>query len=54
MSSKVRYALLIGVVTLIVGGVVYLATRDTTPAREQGLVGPKGPPPPKVPSHSRR
>ncbi len=47
MSKRSRYAILIGAVVAIVGVVVYLATRDSSPPREQGLVGPKGPPPTK-------
>jgi hypothetical protein len=45
MSKSRRYAVLIGAIVVIVGVVVYVATRDSTPPREQGLIGPSGPPP---------
>jgi hypothetical protein len=48
MSKSRRYAALIGAVVAIVGVVVFIATRDSTPPREQGLIGPSGPPPTKA------
>lgn len=48
MNKNVRIAALVAAAVLIVGVVVYIATRGGTPPREQGLVGPKGPPPAKT------
>lgn len=45
MSKKSRYAILAGAIIIIVGVVIYAATRGGGGQREQGLVGPKGPPP---------
>lgn len=44
MSRKSRYAILASAIVIIVCGVIYAATRGGG-QREQGLVGPKGPPP---------
>jgi hypothetical protein len=47
MSKKSRYTILAGAIIIIVGVVIYTATRGGGAQREQGLVGPKGPPPAK-------
>lgn len=49
-NNRRRYAVLTLAVVVIVGGVAFLAARDSAPARQQGLVGPKGPPPPQTPA----
>ncbi len=48
VSKRIRLTILSAVVLVVVGGVAFFATRDSTASREQGLVGPKGPPPNNV------
>jgi len=48
MSKRNRLIVLSAIVIVAVGSVMYVTTKDTTPLREQGLVGPKGPAPTNV------